>query len=179
MTRLQEWLPIAQLGRFQLQSTIDTSYDPVDKEMSKNGAERGWTTLLYRDESIHIHSYVQAYVESSKGYGKKATKVKEPYDIALATAAANHRERRKYLHTTHKVLTGSDRPRLLGTKAPVEVTVPRCSRDEINGTRRSTRPRRAARTRTESAQDQDRGQGTGQGRQQDQEGGTTGRPATR
>ena len=122
VTRLQEWLPIAQLGRFQLQSTIDTSYDPVDKEMSKNGAERGWTTLLYRDEAIHIHSYVQAYVESSKGYGKKATKVKEPYDIALATAAANHRERRKYLHTTHKVLTGSDRPRLLGTKAPVEVT---------------------------------------------------------
>ena len=33
------------------------------------------TTVLYRDEVIYTHSYVQTYIESIKGYGKKMTEV--------------------------------------------------------------------------------------------------------
>ena len=63
----------------------------VVKGLYKNCTELGWTTVLHRNEVSDTHSYVQAYFESIKGHGKKVTKVKEPYDIALATAAANHR----------------------------------------------------------------------------------------
>ena len=93
-----------------------------------------WTTVLYRDEVIYTHSYVQTYFESIKGYGKKVTEVKECYAVALATAAANHRERRKFLRTALKelVLICSDQPGLLGPKA-LFVFMGLCfSRDEIN-----------------------------------------------
>ena len=95
---------IARLDRLQLQNSIDPIYDPVSKEMSKNCTELGGTTVLHRDKAIDTHSYIQAYFKSIKGYGKKVTEEKERYAMALATAAANHRERRKYLRTTHKVL---------------------------------------------------------------------------
>ena len=42
------------------------------------------TTVLYRDEVIYTHSYVQTYIESIKGYGKKMTEVKEGHAVALA-----------------------------------------------------------------------------------------------
>ena len=80
VTRLQEWLPIAQLGRLQLQSTNDPSCDPSDEERSKNGTKWGGTNALYKDEANHIHSHVQAYEESING--KKATNVtKDDKDI--------------------------------------------------------------------------------------------------
>ena len=85
--------------------TLTNEDGPVYKERSKNCTEPGGNTVLYRDEDNYTHSYVQAYYEPNKGYGKKATEEKERYAGALATATANHRERRKYLHTTLKVLT--------------------------------------------------------------------------
>ena len=36
-----------------------------------------WCTVLYRDEVVYTHSYVQTYFESIKGYGKKVAGVKE------------------------------------------------------------------------------------------------------
>ena len=78
-----------------------------------------WTIVLYRDEVIYTHSYIQTFFESIKGYSKKVGEVKECYNIAVANAAANHRERRKFLRTALKelVLICSDQPGLLGPKA--------------------------------------------------------------
>ena len=55
----------------------------------------------------------------SKGYGKKVGEVKDCYNTAVTTAAANHTERRKFLRTALKelVLICSDQPGLLGPKA--------------------------------------------------------------
>lgn len=92
-----------------------------------------WTTVLFRDEIIYTHSYIQTYFESIKGYGKKITEVKDCYNIAVTSAAANHRERRVFLRTALKelVLICSDQPGLLGPKA-LFVFMGLCfSRDEI------------------------------------------------
>ena len=59
--------------------------------------------------------------------------MKECYNTAVTTAAANHRERRKFLRTALKelVLICSDQPGLLGPKA-LFVFMGLCfSRDEI------------------------------------------------
>ena len=92
-----------------------------------------WTTVLFRDEIIYTHSYIQAFFESIKGYGKKVNEVKECYNAAVTNAAANHRERRVFLRTALKelVLICSDQPGLLGPKA-LFVFMGLCfSRDEI------------------------------------------------
>jgi len=92
-----------------------------------------WTIVLYRDEVIYTHSYIQTFFESIKGYSKKVGEVKECYNIAVANAAANHRERRKFLRTALKelVLICSDQPGLLGPKA-LFVFMGLCfSRDEV------------------------------------------------
>ena len=92
-----------------------------------------WTTVLYRDEIIYTHSYVQTYFESIRGYNKRVNEVKECYNVAITTAAANHRERRIFLRTALKelVLICSDQPGLLGPKA-LFVFMGLCfSRDEV------------------------------------------------
>ena len=92
-----------------------------------------WTTVLFRDEIIYTHSYIQAYFECIKGYSKKVSEVKECYNVAIANAASNHRERRVFLRTALKelVLICSDQPGLLGPKA-LFVFMGLCfSRDEI------------------------------------------------
>jgi hypothetical protein len=86
------------------------------KELWSLALNSSGTTVIHRDEVTHTHSYVQTHLESIKGYGKKVTEVKEHYAEALATTAANHRKRRKFLRTALKelVLSGSDQPGLLG-----------------------------------------------------------------
>ena len=59
--------------------TLTNEDGPVYKERSKNCTEPGGNTVLYRDEDNYTHSYVQAYYEPNKGYGKKATEEKERY----------------------------------------------------------------------------------------------------
>ena len=68
----------------------------VARERWRKAHNSSRTTMLYREEVIYTHSYVQNYFESIKGYGKKVTEVKECYTVALATAAANHKKRRKF-----------------------------------------------------------------------------------
>ena len=63
-----------------------------------------WCTVLYRDEIIYTHSYVQTYFESIKGYSKKVNEIKECYNNAMLHSAANHRERRKFLRSALKEL---------------------------------------------------------------------------
>ena len=92
-----------------------------------------WTTVLFRDEIIYTHSYIQTYFESIKGYSKKVAEVKDCYNVAVANAAASHRDRRVFLRTALKelVLICSDQPGLLGPKA-LFVFMGLCfSRDEV------------------------------------------------
>jgi NCK-associated protein 1 len=92
-----------------------------------------WTTVLFRDEIIYTHSYIQTFFETIKGYSKKVSEVKEAYNVAVSTAAVNHRERRVFLRTAIKelVLICSDQPGLLGPKA-LFVFMGLCfSRDEV------------------------------------------------
>ena len=92
-----------------------------------------WTTVLYRDEIIYTHSYVQTYFESIRGYNKRVNEAKECYNVAITTSAGNHKERRVFLRTALKelVLICSDQPGLLGPKA-LFVFMGLCfSRDEV------------------------------------------------
>ena len=92
-----------------------------------------WTTVLFRDEIIYTHSYIQTYFEGIKGYSKKVSEVKECYNVAITNAANNHKERRTFLRTALKelVLICSDQAGLLGPKA-LFVFMGLCfSRDEI------------------------------------------------
>jgi hypothetical protein len=85
-----------------------------------------FTTLSIRDEIIYTHSYIQAFFETIKGYSKKVSEVKEAYNVAVSTAAVNHRERRVFLRTAVKelVLICSDQPGLLGPKAGLAIKKP-------------------------------------------------------
>lgn len=124
---LEKWIVFG----FMLCHTFLSHEDAMD--LWSLALNSSWTTVLYRDEVIYTHSYVQTYFESIKGYGKKVAEVKDCYNTALTTAAANHRERRKFLRTALKelVMICSDQPGLLGPKA-LFVFMGLCfSRDEI------------------------------------------------
>jgi len=80
--------------------------------------ESGWVVGLFRDEVIHIHSYIQTFFDGIKGCSKKASEVKEFYNQAVQKAPYRHRERRKFLRTSLKELglILTDQPGLLGPK---------------------------------------------------------------
>jgi NCK-associated protein 1 len=78
-----------------------------------------WVVALFRDEVVYIHSYIQSFFESIKGYGKKVSEIKDCYNAALATAPAMHAERRNFLRSALRELglLCSDQPGILGPKA--------------------------------------------------------------
>ena len=95
--------------------------------------ESSWVIHLFRDEVIHIHSYIWSYFDTIKGYGKRVSEVKECYTHAVQKAGYKHRERRKFLRTALKELglILTDQPGLLGPKA-LMVFIGLCSaRDEV------------------------------------------------
>ena len=107
-----------------LAGSEECNAEDFDK-MSKNSTELGGTTELHRDEAFDTHTHTQAYFKSTKGHSKKVTEGKECYDMALAvTIEVTHwplprpttGRGGKYLRTTHKVLTCTDRPGLRGSK---------------------------------------------------------------
>jgi NCK-associated protein 1 len=94
----------------------------------------GWVIPLFRDEVLYIHSFVQPFFESIKGYGKKVSEVKEAYNVALQQSTKVHRERRKFLCSAMRELSllCSDQPGLLGPKA-LFIFMGFCfCRDEVN-----------------------------------------------
>ncbi|XP_046985633.1 membrane-associated protein Hem-like isoform X3 [Schistocerca americana] len=95
--------------------------------------ESSWVIALFRDEVLYIHSYIQSYFDTLKGYGKKISEVKECYNQAVQKAAHRHQERRKFLRTTLKELglILTDQPGLLGPKALL-IFIGLClARDEV------------------------------------------------
>ncbi|KAJ1522587.1 hypothetical protein ONE63_001770 [Megalurothrips usitatus] len=96
--------------------------------------ESGWVVALFRDEVLHIHSYIQVFFDSIKGYGKRVNEVKDCYNQAVQKAGYRHRERRKFLRTSLKELglILTDQPGLLGPKALVVLMALCAARDEVH-----------------------------------------------
>ncbi|KAK4882050.1 hypothetical protein RN001_005369 [Aquatica leii] len=102
-------------------------------KMWVSALESSWVIPLFRDEVVYIHSYVQTFFETLKGYGKRVSEVKDCYSQAVQKAGYRHRERRKFLRTALKELGWvlTDQPGLLGPKA-LMVFIGLClARDEI------------------------------------------------
>lgn len=92
-----------------------------------------WVVALFRDEVIYIHSYIQGFFDSIKGYSKRISEVKDCYNRANQEAGYKHRERRKFLRTALKELglILTDQPGLLGPKALL-IFIGLCyARDEV------------------------------------------------
>ncbi|XP_018322242.1 membrane-associated protein Hem [Agrilus planipennis] len=103
-------------------------------KMWVSALESSWVIPLFRDEVVHIHSYIQSYFESLKGYSKRVSEVKDCYSQAVQKASYKHRERRKFLRTSLKELglILTDQPGLLGPKA-LMVFIGLClARDEVH-----------------------------------------------
>ncbi|CAH0391487.1 unnamed protein product [Bemisia tabaci] len=95
--------------------------------------ESSWVIMLFRDEVIFIHSYIQTFFDSIKGYGKRVSELKDCYNVAVQKATYKHRERRKFLRTALKELgfIFSDQPGLLGPKCLL-IFIGLCyARDEV------------------------------------------------
>ncbi|KAJ8688113.1 hypothetical protein QAD02_023908 [Eretmocerus hayati] len=95
--------------------------------------ESGWVLVLFRDEVIYIHQYIQSFFETIKGYGKRVSEVKDCYNQAVQKAAHKHRERRKFLRTALKELglILTDQPGLLGPKVLLVLMGLSHARDEV------------------------------------------------
>ncbi|XP_040573731.1 membrane-associated protein Hem [Lepeophtheirus salmonis] len=102
-------------------------------ELWKQALSCNWIVSLFRDEVLYIHSHIQSFFESIKGYNKKVNEVKDYQNAALQSASILHRERRKFLRSALRELVNlcSDQPGLLGPKA-LFIFMGLCfSRDEI------------------------------------------------
>ncbi|CAL8120463.1 unnamed protein product [Orchesella dallaii] len=105
----------------------------VADEMWLSALRSSWVITLFRDEVLHIHTYIISYFDGIKGYGKRISEVKEAYNFAVNNAALMHRERRKFFRTALKemALVMTDQPGLLGSKA-LYVFMGLCyARDEV------------------------------------------------
>lgn len=91
-------------------------------------------TTIFRDEVLHIHSFVQQYFESIKGYNRRVTDLKEFFQAASQQALFKHRERRKFLRTALRELTllFKDEPGLLGPKVLFVWMALSFARDEVD-----------------------------------------------
>ncbi|KAF5295542.1 hypothetical protein FQR65_LT10405 [Abscondita terminalis] len=106
--------------------------EPFNK-MWVSALESSWVIPLFRDEVVYIHSYVQTFFETLKGYGKRVSEIKDCCTHAVQKAGYKHRERRKFLRTALKELGWvlTDQPGLLGPKA-LMVFIGLClARDEV------------------------------------------------
>lgn len=48
--------------------------------------ESNWSIVLFRDETVAIHSFVQSFFDTLKGYSKRVSEVKEAYSHATQKA---------------------------------------------------------------------------------------------
>lgn len=48
--------------------------------------ESSWVVSLFRDEVLHIHSYIQGFFDGIKSYGKRISEVKDCYSQATQKA---------------------------------------------------------------------------------------------
>ena len=97
----------------------------LHRDEAKSGTEQGWTTGRHKDEAMDTHPYIQAVLhrdEAKNGTEQGWTTGlhrDEAIDGAIERGVTTvpHRERRKYRRTTHKDPTCTDRPGLRGPKA--------------------------------------------------------------
>lgn len=117
-----ELIPLESLDKWIILGILlchtSLNQDPINK-MWISALESSWVLVLFRDEVVYIHSYIQSYFDGVKGYSKRISEVKDTYNQALQKATYKHRERRKFLRTGLKELGFilTDQPGLLGPKA--------------------------------------------------------------
>lgn len=117
-----EYLSLESMEKWIIFS-LTICYPQISQEpfarMWTGALESSWVIPLFRDEVIHIHSNVIAFLESVKGQGKRVSEVKDYYTNAVQKCGYIHRERRKFLRTALKELglILTDQPGLLGPKA--------------------------------------------------------------
>uniref|UniRef100_A0A1I8ADZ0 Nck-associated protein 1 n=1 Tax=Steinernema glaseri TaxID=37863 RepID=A0A1I8ADZ0_9BILA len=107
--------------------------DPILYNMYQRAMQSGLVIRLFRDEVFPIHSQLQAFFESIKGFAKKTHDIKDCYAVAVDTSIAIHRERRRFLRGALKdlCLLLKDQPGLLGPKALFVWMGLSYSRDEV------------------------------------------------
>ncbi|XP_027196492.2 nck associated protein 1 Hem [Dermatophagoides pteronyssinus] len=95
--------------------------------------KNGWVIVLFRDEILHTHQFVQQYFETHKGYNKRISEVKDTFNHVISKGPHFHRERRKYLRAALKELSLllSDQPGLLGPKTLFVFMALSFARDEV------------------------------------------------
>ncbi|KAK7078914.1 Nck-associated protein 1, partial [Halocaridina rubra] len=110
-----------------------TLQKPKILECWTQALQAGWAITLFRDEVLHPHSYIQAFLETKKELSKRTSDVKESYSQAVTHAPLMHRERRKYLRSALKelALILTDQPGLLGPKALFVFMGLSFARDEV------------------------------------------------
>lgn len=48
--------------------------------------ETNWSVALFRDETVPIHSFIQSFFDTLKGYSKRVSEVKEAHTVATQKA---------------------------------------------------------------------------------------------
>ncbi|XP_047497315.1 membrane-associated protein Hem-like isoform X1 [Penaeus chinensis] len=134
-------MPCEYLSLDAMERWIILGYMLIPQTLQKQAAlecwaqalQTGWVITLFRDEVLHPHSYIQAYLETKKELSKRTSDVKESYSHAVTHAPLMHRERRKYLRTALKelALILTDQPGLLGPKALFVFMGLSFARDEV------------------------------------------------
>ncbi|XP_076048024.1 nck associated protein 1 Hem isoform X3 [Oratosquilla oratoria] len=124
---LERWI---SLGYLLIPHTLQ---NPQVLDIWTQTLQTGWVITLFRDEVLHIHSFIQSFLETRKELSKRVSDVKESYNTAVSTAPLMHRERRKYLRTALKELSLilTDQPGLLGPKALFVFMGLSFARDEV------------------------------------------------
>lgn len=96
----------------------------------------GFVTPLFRDETLNIHAEYEAMAAAYKASGK-LVKVKQLFvdcaAFSVQSSGTFHKERRVYLRQSLQqlILFFSDKPGILGPKAPTLFTAMTLARDEI------------------------------------------------
>lgn len=70
------------------QTLQNQQHDPqqVANKLWVAALESNWAITLFRDETVYIHSFIQSFFDTLKGYGKRVSEVKEAYSHATQKA---------------------------------------------------------------------------------------------
>lgn len=130
-----EYLSVDAMERyiiFGFMLTYNYLTQPAASDLFSKALLRGWVMTLYRDEVLHVHSFVQQFFEAVKS--KRASEAKEAYNTVLQNSGKIHREKRKLLRSALRELSLilSDQPGLLGPKSLLIFIILSSARDEVN-----------------------------------------------
>lgn len=66
----------------QALQTVHNQDGNIAHKLWLSAIESNWSVSLFRDETIAIHSFIQSFFDTLKGYNKRISEVKEAYIFA-------------------------------------------------------------------------------------------------